>query len=78
MNGTGKLCVRFETPVRLWMDVNRAAERLIVVTAVLPLLHHVDRISHVDHSGWQVKSEGTPFTFTLLVYPLPAIASAAV
>jgi hypothetical protein len=46
------------------------SERLIVVTIILGFLHHVDHVLRFDHSGWPFRSDVTPFTFSLLAYPL--------
>jgi hypothetical protein len=43
-------------------------EKLAVVTTALALLHHLDHVLRVDHSGWPFREEVTPFTFSLLVY----------
>ena len=48
------------------------AERLAVATTGLAVLHHVDHVLRVDHSGWPFRPEVTPFTFSLLVYVLIA------
>jgi hypothetical protein len=34
------------------------------------ILHHLDHILRYDHSGWPFRPEITPFTFSLLVYPV--------
>lgn len=44
------------------------AEKLAVITTVLAVLHHIDHIFRVDHSGWPFRHDVTPFTFSLLVY----------
>ena len=46
------------------------AERLLLVTAGLGILHHVDHVLRYDHSGWPFKPDVTPFTFSLLIYPI--------
>jgi hypothetical protein len=46
------------------------AERMALGTAALGLLHHVDHVFRYDHSGWPFKRDISPFTFSLLVYPL--------
>jgi len=33
-------------------------------------LHHVDHVLRADHSGWPFTGEVTPFTFSLLAYPV--------
>jgi hypothetical protein len=49
------------------------AEQLAVITTILAVVHHIDHILRVDHSGWPFRSEVTPFTFSLLVYVLIAV-----
>ncbi|MBA2564174.1 MAG: hypothetical protein H0V09_01970 [Gemmatimonadetes bacterium] len=62
------------------MDRLQPAERLSwsrrVILAALPLgmIHHVDHVLRVDHSGWPFIPEVTPFTFSFLVYPLLLLA----
>jgi hypothetical protein len=48
------------------------AERLAVATTALAVLHHVDHVLRVDHSGWPFRPDVTPFTYSLLVYVLIA------
>jgi hypothetical protein len=36
----------------------------------LVLLHHVDHVLRADNSGWPFTSEFTPFTVSLVVYPI--------
>ncbi len=38
--------------------------------AVFALLHHVDHVLRADSSGWPFQPEVTPFTFSLLIYPV--------
>jgi hypothetical protein len=45
-----------------------AAERLAVITTALALVHHVDHVLRVDHSGWPFRSDVSPFTYSFLVY----------
>lgn len=40
--------------------------------SVIGLLHHADHVLRYDHSGWPFRPEITPFTFSLLVYPVVA------
>ena len=54
---------------RLWCGLS-FAEWLVVIVAVLGVLHHTDHVLRWDHSGWPFKPEVTPFTYSLLVYPL--------
>jgi hypothetical protein len=37
---------------------------------VLGVLHHIDHVLRFDHSGWPFRPQVTPFTFSLLVYPI--------
>jgi hypothetical protein len=45
-------------------------EKLLAAAATLAVLHHTDHVLRVDHSGWPFLSQVTPFTFSLLVYPI--------
>ena len=49
------------------------AEAALLAVVGLGLLHHVDHVLRVDHSGWPFKDDLTPFTFSLLVYPVAVI-----
>jgi hypothetical protein len=51
------------------MTLSRA-EKLLLLTTVFGLLHHVDHVLRVDHSGWPFIAEVTPFTYSLAVYPV--------
>ena len=48
------------------------AEKLALATAALGVLHHIDHVLRVDHSGWPFRSDVTPFTYSLLVYVIIA------
>jgi hypothetical protein len=37
---------------------------------ILGVLHHTDHVLRWDHSGWPFRPQVTPFTFSLLVYPI--------
>lgn len=50
-----------------------AAEVALLAVVGLGLLHHTDHVLRVDHSGWPFKNEFTPFTLSLLVYPVALI-----
>lgn len=39
-------------------------------------LHHVDHLVRGNHVGWPVISEGNPFTYSLMAYPLFALGLA--
>ncbi|MDQ3809604.1 MAG: hypothetical protein M3336_04875 [Chloroflexota bacterium] len=43
---------------------------LALLAAALGALHHLDHIVRANHVGWPVVPQVTPFTFSLLVYPL--------
>lgn len=43
---------------------------LLVLGLLLTILHHADHVLRVDHSGWPFRSVVTPFTFSLLAYPM--------
>lgn len=58
---------------KLWTRLD-AVQKLIVVIVPLGLLHHADHIGRADHSSWPFRSELGPFTFTLLIYPVLALA----
>lgn len=46
------------------------SEVLLAITVIMGLLHHADHVLRHDHSGWPFIAEITPFTFSLLVYPI--------
>lgn len=48
------------------------AEQLLALTTGVGVLHHLDHVLRVDHSGWPAIPLVTPFTYSLLVYPLIA------
>jgi hypothetical protein len=53
------------------MDAERDQVRpLLIGIAVFGLLHHADHVLRADHSGWPFQAEVTPFTFSLLIYPM--------
>jgi 1,4-dihydroxy-2-naphthoate octaprenyltransferase len=45
-------------------------EQLLLLAAALALIHHVDHVLRVDHSGWPFLQQVTPFTFSLVIYPI--------
>jgi hypothetical protein len=47
---------------------------LIIISLLLTFLHHVDHVFRADHSGWPFSPVVTPFTFSLLIYPLLGVA----
>ncbi|MBA3766559.1 MAG: hypothetical protein H0W99_06150, partial [Acidobacteria bacterium] len=46
------------------------SEKLLSLAAALAIIHHVDHVLRADHSGWPFLPQVTPFTFSLLVYPI--------
>lgn len=48
----------------------RGSERLELGTVGVGLVHHADHVLRADHSGWPFTAEPTPFTASLLVYPI--------
>lgn len=37
-------------------------------------MHHTDHVLRVDHSGWPFRPDVTPFTYSLLAYPVVLFA----
>jgi hypothetical protein len=50
------------------------SETLLSIAIMFGLLHHIDHVLRFDHSGWPFRPEVTPFTFSLLAYPLLLVA----
>lgn len=44
--------------------------RLLIAAISIGILHHVDHVLRVDHSGWPFIPTLTPFTFSLAAYPI--------
>ncbi|CAN5641574.1 hypothetical protein BH20ACI3_BH20ACI3_42190 [soil metagenome] len=51
------------------MKLSRGEKLLLLATAVA-LVHHIDHVLRVDHSGWPFTPEVSPFTFSLVIYPI--------
>ena len=47
-----------------------SSEKLLFFTFILSLLHHIDHILRIDHSGFPFLSRVSPFTYSLFVYPI--------
>ncbi len=47
-----------------------AGERALLVVVGLAFLHHVDHVLRADNSGWPFTPDVTPFTVSLVVYPI--------
>ncbi len=50
--------------------LSRPSAVLIGLTIGVGLLHHIDHVLRVDHSGWPFRPDVNPFTFSLLAYPI--------
>lgn len=50
--------------------LDHATIALLTASLSLAILHHADHVLRVDHSGWPFRPEVTPFTFSLLAYPM--------
>lgn len=50
--------------------VDRRLFRLILLSTVFGLGHHLDHIIRGNHVGWPVTPEVTPFTYSLSIYPI--------
>lgn len=47
-----------------------AAEKVLLVAIAVSFVHHVDHVLRRDHSGWPFVPDVTPFTFSLVAYPV--------
>ena len=45
-------------------------EWMLVGVVALAFLHHIDHVLRADNSGWPFTPDVTPFTISLLVYPI--------
>lgn len=45
-------------------------ERMLLAVVGLAFLHHIDHVLRADNSGWPFTGDVTPFTASLLVYPI--------
>jgi hypothetical protein len=50
--------------------LSRTTAMLLLTTIAVGLAHHIDHILRVDHSGWPFRPDVTPFTYSLLAYPV--------
>lgn len=50
--------------------LDTASAALLALALVLTFLHHADHVLRVDDSGWPFRPKVTPFTFSLLAYPM--------
>jgi len=51
-------------------NLSRATKILLTWTIAVGLMHHIDHVMRADHSGWPFLSQVTPFTYSLLAYPM--------
>jgi hypothetical protein len=45
-------------------------EWMLLGVVALAFLHHIDHVLRADNSGWPFTADVTPFTISLLVYPI--------
>jgi len=57
-----------DTSSKRW--VLTPGEWVLLAVAALAFLHHVDHVLRADNSGWPFTPDVTPFTISLLVYPI--------
>jgi hypothetical protein len=43
---------------------------MLLGVVALAFLHHLDHVLRADNSGWPFTPDVTPFTISLLVYPI--------
>ena len=46
------------------------AEKVLLLAMAVSLVHHVDHVLRRDHSGWPFAPDVTPFTYSLVAYPV--------
>lgn len=44
--------------------------KLLLLVTLVSVIHHLDHILRVDHSGWPFVAQVSPFTYSLLAYPI--------
>ena len=50
--------------------LSRSTRNLLLQAIVLAVSHPADHVLRVDHSGWPFRAMVTPFTFSLIAYPV--------
>ena len=50
-----------------------SGEWMLLSVVALAFLHHLDHVLRADNSGWPFTPDITPFTISLLVYPIFAL-----
>ncbi len=48
-------------------------ELWLLVVLALAVVHHIDHVLRADNGGWPFTSDVTPFTISLIVYPIFAL-----
>jgi hypothetical protein len=43
---------------------------MLLAVVALALVHHIDHLLRADNSGWPFTPEVTPFTISLVLYPI--------
>ncbi len=56
--------------------ISGRASALLIAATLLGVAHHVDHVIRGNHVGWPVTPEITPFTYSLVIYPLVALGLA--
>jgi len=51
-------------------NISHRSRFLLTGTIIVGLAHHSDHVLRADHSGWPFLPIVTPFTFSLLAYPI--------
>jgi hypothetical protein len=57
-------------PAALSREPLTAGEWMLLGVVALAVLHHLDHVLRADNSGWPFTADVTPFTISLLVYPI--------
>ena len=53
-----------------FQPVSLRSRVILLTTVAVGFLHHTDHVLRADHSGWPFIRDVTPFTFSLLAYPI--------
>lgn len=46
------------------------ARTILILATVVGIMHHVDHVLRVDHSGWPFIAKVTPLTYSFIAYPI--------
>jgi hypothetical protein len=60
--------------VTLASDIGRRSRLLLALTILVGIMHHTDHVLRADHSGWPFIPSVSPFTYSLLAYPILLLA----